>query len=569
MRIFFISLIFFLFYLTCSSQDITELLSDGNYFFENKYFLEAKDSYSKVLRIDYQNIDALIGRGKTYLELNIPDSSKIDFENAVNYYPLNHSTYYNLGRYFHFISDFDEALINYKKAIIIKQDTAIYYLAIAQTYKDKNIADSAFLYFNKALTIQSNYSDAYYYRAYYYYELGYFENAYSDIDKGLELVPNDIYLLTLKAYLQSFDENYDNALETCNLILSENPLFVPALEIRSECYFILDKLEEAINDAEFVLMQDSANLRAIIILSWSNYYLFDYEKSFFYAEKGKLIDDTNLDFYSLIGLSLFYTKKYPEAISEFEKAIDLQPDKMDFYDYKIQSVLLKNTSTSILTDNLLFKEINQKRITQLDEWVIDEKNKYYFPFLLNKFTNDNSLLGIDEYFMLYYGQVLQEGYEPYLKSDLKKMIRDEFSIGKYEETIKIASEILENDPFLIDAYQYIAYSYLYLKDYENYQKFMLPYHGFMSGIMATGIGDSTENAYIIASVTDEYSLLYFMGLFSSSQVLVEENGSYYDVLSAQDYYSNNQEIYFNIDKPFSSFSNKTWTLKKKRIKKEK
>lgn len=549
-----ISIFFILTFNFISAQEISQLLKDGKYFFDNEYYTDAKESFTQVLNIDSLNFDALIFRGKSYLQLNINDSAGIDFSKAVKYYPLSDISYYNYGRFFHTTNNFKEAINNYKKAITFNQDSALYYLAIAQVYKDTDNQDSAFLFYNNALAIQPDYSDAYYYRAYYNFELGNFDEAYSDIDKGLEIISNDVYLLTLKAYLQSFDEDYEATLETCNLILSENPLFVPALEIRAESYFILDKLDEAVSDAEFIYMQDTSNLRAVIILSWSNYYLSDFNNCIYYAEKGKNLDTTNLDFYSLKGLALFYSENYSDAITEFDKAISLQPEKMDFYDYKIQSILLRNTPKNVFGENLIFNELNQNNLDLLDKMSNDEKSKYYYSVLFDKFTKDCTSLGLDEYFMLYFGQTLQKNYAPYVKSEMKKLMRDEFSIGKYEETIKIATELLEQDPFLIDAYQYLAYSYYYLYDYTNYQKYMLPYHGFMSGVMATGTGDSYENAYIIASVADEYSLLYFMGLYSREQSLMSQNGSYYDVLVAEDYYNNKEEVYFNIDKPYNSLS---------------
>lgn len=551
------------------SQDVAQLLNDADYFYENEYYQQAIETYNRVLKINSQNTEALVGQGKVFIELNKPDIAKLNFENAIKIDEKNDEAFYNLGRYYHFLNDFENALKYYSEATKHNKDSALYFLAIAQTYKDKNVSDSAFLYFEKTISVKPNYSDAYYYKSYYNYELGNIEDAFADLQKGLEITPNDIYLLTLKAYLLSFQEDYETSLEICNLILSDNPLFVPALEIRAECYFIVDKLEEAINDAEFVYFQDTTNFRSLIILSWSNYYLGNYAKSIMFSEKGKLLDYYYIDFYTVKGMSLFYSEKYEAAIEEFDKAIALEPDKMDYYDYKIQAILLKNTDENVLDTNNVFTQIKQTNLDELDSWSNEKENKYSYIKLLNKFYENNSSLSIDEYFMLYYGQSLQEGYAPYAKTDLKKIIRENFSIGKYEETITIGEELLKQDPFLIDAYQYIAYSYLYLKQYDKYEEYLIPYHGFLSGIMASGNGNSAETAYIVTSVTDEYSLLYFMGLFSVNQTLIQSSDNYYDVLLAKDYYDNNSEIYFNINKPYNTFFKKFSTQKRKWFKRKK
>jgi len=538
-----------------SAQNISEYLSDGKYFNQNKYYNKAIESYNKALQINNKSEEAYLGRGSVYLQINNFDSAKIDFEKTIEINPRNNNAYFNLGKYYFYSKNYDKAIINYKKAITFNPDTAIYFLALAETYRTKKNSDSAFFFYNQAIVIQSNYSDVYYYKASYENELGLKDDAYSDVEKGLKIKPLDIYLLTLKAYLLMADEYYEKALDVCNLILYDNPLYVPAMEIRAQCYFVNNELEKATDDAEFCYSQDSSNIQNIIVLSWSYYYLLNYTKSLEYATKGQQLIPDYPDFYSIIGFSHFFSKEYDLAYREFEKAIWQEPEKHDFYEYKIQSKLLSNTNQDVFTENMIFKDLNQSNFENMDLWLQDSDNKYFYNNILQKFKLDNTSLSLDEYFMLYYGETLQKSYLPYQKTDLKKLISEQFALGKYEECIKIGEEIINDSPTLLDAYQYIAYSYLHLKNYQKYEEYLFPYLGFISAISASGMGDSYDSPFVVTSVTDEYSVLYYWNDHPVSHKFIVNKKHKFDVFLVQNQKDENKEIYFNVEKPYNTLKN--------------
>jgi hypothetical protein len=93
--------------------------------------------------------------------------------------------------------------------------------------------------------------------------------------------------------------------------------------------------------------------------------------------------------------------------------------------------------------------------------------------------------------------------------------------------------------------------------------------GTMESILATGTGESTDEAYIVISPHHEYNILNYLGLRSSGQTLLNDKGNDFDRLSAYDENDNKRDIYFNINKPFRSLSESLSKPKKTKKRKSK
>ena len=205
-------------------------------------------------------------------------------------------------------------------------------------------------------------------------------------------------------------------------------------------------------------------------------------------------------------------------------------------------------NNDLLNQDMLFVNINLSNLKHIKIQVQDKKSNYYYKNLSKKFENDKTSLSVDEYFMFYYGRSLQKNFSGYASNDTdyKKI----FAAGDYDKCIEAAENELLKNPFLIEAYLYIAYSYLYMSNYEKAIEYLVPYHGFLAGISSTGDGLSFETAYLITSITDEYNMMYYLGLKNIKQALYNEKGHSYDVITGEDAVGNEIKIFFCIDSFF-------------------
>jgi len=113
------------------------------------------------------------------------------------------------------------------------------------------------------------------------------------------------------------------------------------------------------------------------------------------------------------------------------------------------------------------------------------------------------------------------------------------------------------------AYDLLAYDYLDIEahmaaDYVCVQlgdEAQSAYHrtfarGLIDAILATGDGRGFGSAWIVLSIPEEYTVVRILGLRSTGQRLVQQDGHWFDVLSVQNPATGEaQEMYFNIDLP--------------------
>ncbi len=298
---------------------------------------------------------------------------------------------------------------------------------------------------------------------------------------------------------------------------------------------------------------DDANLNLKIATLY--YEDGQYEKALPYALKAQETATNNVQTHAVLGNIYTRTKKHAFAIEAMRKAIALDPIPLYFTVLNINRVML-NTKEGVLDQYREFTHIRSFGTDTLVGWAKDAVHPYYTPTLFAKFNKDWSSLGMDEYFMLYFGQSVTPGYSPYgIGGEAVGTLKTLYKEGKYEEVIASGKKAFEQNPLDFDVNWYVGLSHFKLKQYTEYEKHMGIYRSLLLSIMSTGDGTAPATAYIVIKVSDEYELLSFMGYKSKGQALLQEQGHSFDKITVLDSDTNEEgEIYFNIDQPFGSLS---------------
>jgi tetratricopeptide (TPR) repeat protein len=218
-----------------------------------------------------------------------------------------------------------------------------------------------------------------------------------------------------------------------------------------------------------------------------------------------------------------------------------------------KSRILQNTKKDLFTQTgfkFRFNAISSDETATLDKWVNDPGHPYHYPVLLDRFHKKEAL-GLDEYFMLYYGFTTDQRYSPYFSPQhgMAKSMKDD----AFEEVVNEAQKLLQTDEFNPDLVEYLFVGQLHRGKGDHTQALTL-YLGLMEGILATGSGESMNEAWIVTSPSHEYSILSFLGKGSQMQSLLMNKGHHFDKLDSVDEDGKKQGLYFNIDKPFGSLS---------------
>lgn len=120
----------------------------------------------------------------------------------------------------------------------------------------------------------------------------------------------------------------------------------------------------------------------------------------------------------------------------------------------------------------------------------------------------------------------------------------------YTEAIKIAESVLEKNFVEVNAHivAQVANQETGNTDRAQFHKYMA--EGLLNSIKSKADGKTTETAFQVISINEEYALLRSMNRRPIKQSLFEEKGHLYDVLTVVDPQTNQQTVvYFNVDKP--------------------
>jgi len=151
-----------------------------------------KQDLVKAVTIDKKNYEPsaidimkkeLQKRGVSNQDLaTFQDSYSSEKSQSAEFYYNRGITYYKKGQY-------DQAILDYTKALEINPRHAKAYCNRGVAYGEKGIHDQAISDFNNALEIDPRYAEAYYNRGVAYREKGQYDQAISDYTKALEINP--------------------------------------------------------------------------------------------------------------------------------------------------------------------------------------------------------------------------------------------------------------------------------------------------------------------------------------------------------------------------------------------
>ena len=177
-----------------------------------------------------------------------------------------------------------------------------------------------------------------------------------------------------------------------------------------------------------------------------------------------------------------------------------------------------------------------------------------YEALLKKLKDGDKSVDFKELRMAY---AESSQYSPYGgDSDAQKSMFAAMSAGQWDEALKQSSKILDKNYVDIDAHfgAFVANHEKGVADKADFHKFVV--QGLINSITNSGDGKSTDKAFVVISVSEEYALLNYLDLRPAGQALINSGGHSYDKMTAVDTKTNQKyELFFNIDKPFGWLGN--------------
>jgi tetratricopeptide (TPR) repeat protein len=428
---------------------------------------------------------------------------------------------------------------------------------VGLTFLLQEEADSAIYYFQRALNADPDYLNAAYNLGRAYSELADYPEALVYFRHYGALNPDTSAVWAEIARIFEQQSMYDSALYFINTAIDKKPDNLDAIGQRMFINMILENYEFCEKDAIYILSIMPQDLSAIYCLAFSLMEAGKYDESIGHIQEGIELAPKLAAFYSLMSRVLTRKGSFIESGMFINRAIDLAPQEPGNYLIKAENSILAVTIPSLrIADSWppKFNTIKSTEIKNLDKYISDRKNNYYYKTLEGKYLNDFRSLGLDQFFMLYYGQTLSGGYSPYAGNsrDIADSIHSMINTGRFSEAADLGANWLENNLSAISIYWLTGFAYLKAGNRPKAEEFFYKYNGFLTSILATGDGKGPESAYIVISTSEEYTLTEYLGLKVSGQFLSEHGGHNFDILTVITPSGEEKQVYFNIDKPFGS-----------------
>ncbi len=196
-----------------------------------------------------------------------------------------------------------------------------------------------------------------------------------------------------------------------------------------------------------------------------------------------------------------------------------------------------------------------KKIAQT---IKDESSPWFYPKLYKRYQDDDTTLSLKDYHFLYYGYFFNKNYSAmghisvYMDS-LKEVGNKKIWLTEDKQNyLKYNLEILKDNPFQPSVLMRVYGAYRQLHDVAHADVYLKKYRKLSDAILATGDGLTCETAYHVLNVSDEYSVLMYLGYkFGDGQSLTPDECDYLKIQKNDD---NLKGVYFDVKQLFKGYS---------------
>jgi len=219
--------------------------------------------------------DAYTIRGLNFSKADRYEDAISDFSKSIALKPSYPPVYKYRGDAYEKLGDFQKALADYNKAIAMNGQELIAYISRGDLYyKLGNFEKAALDYEN---SIRLNYTmwqsweaeglnpkvqlaESYYKCANAYEKLKNYNLALSNIDKAIELIPNDANFYNKRAVIYGNIGDYGKAIGDLNKAMWINPDFADTYNNRAGIYTLAGKYQDAVSDLETAIRLNSQSV---------------------------------------------------------------------------------------------------------------------------------------------------------------------------------------------------------------------------------------------------------------------------------------------------------------------
>lgn len=174
-------------------------------------------------------------------------------------------------------------------------------------------------------------------------------------------------------------------------------------------------------------------------------------------------------------------------------------------------------------------------LEQIRREVSDPESSFYYPKLMGRYQQNETIMDLKDYRYLYYGYLFQEDFNPYRHNEASTKneslyYQNTHTRAELDSIITYAELALDDNPFDLSQMNFLIYA-LRARGKVNYANiWQYRLNHLIQAIISSGTGADTENAWYVINPRHEYDIVNFQNAIVKGQHYQEP---YFDLIEIE------------------------------------
>lgn len=191
-------------------------------------------------------------------------------------------------------------------------------------------------------------------------------------------------------------------------------------------------------------------------------------------------------------------------------------------------------------------------LEQIRRDVADPSSPFYYPKLMGRYQQNETVMNLDDYRHLYYGYLFQEDFNPYRHNEASTKneslyYKSSHTRAELDSIITYAEMALDDNPFDLSQMNFLIYALRARGKVNRANIWQYRLNHLIQAIISSGTGADADHAWYVINPRHEYDIVNFQNAVVKGQHYQEP---YFDLIEVEKKGAkgkvSNETCYFNI-----------------------
>lgn len=174
-------------------------------------------------------------------------------------------------------------------------------------------------------------------------------------------------------------------------------------------------------------------------------------------------------------------------------------------------------------------------LEQIRREVNDPSSPFYYPNLMGRYQQNETVMDLNDYRHLYYGYLFQEDFNPYrhneaLKKNENLYYKNNHTRAELDSIITYAETALDDNPFDLSQMNFLIYALRARGKVNRANIWQYRLNHLVQAIISSGTGADSSHAWYVINPRHEYDIVNFQDAVVKSQHYEEP---YFDLIEVE------------------------------------